>query len=76
MREYIFERPDEAEDTAKRDANYRGELIRCMECIFWMRYCRIVDGVVTNHVCARAREIDGTMHRANANDFCSWAERK
>ena len=33
MKEYIFERPDEEEDTAKHDANYRGELIRCRECI-------------------------------------------
>ncbi len=32
MKEYIFSRPDEADDTVKRDAYYRGELTRCKDC--------------------------------------------
>lgn len=53
-----------------------GELIRCKDCIYWKRYCRVVDGVTSNHVCGRKRELDGLMHRSKADDFCSWAERK
>ena len=52
------------------------ELIRCKDCIYWKRYCRVVDGVTSHRVCGRKRELDGTMHRSKANDFCSWAERK
>ena len=51
-------------------------VIRCRDCIYWKRYCRIVDGVTSNHVCGRKRELDGLMHRSKADDFCSWAKRK
>ncbi len=51
-------------------------VIRCKDCIYWKRYCRVVDGVTSHHVCGRKRELDGTMHRSKADDFCSWAERK
>lgn len=56
--------------------NLVSELIRCKDCIYWEEYCRIVDGVASDHVCSRKREIDGTMHRAKADDYCSWAKRK
>lgn len=52
------------------------ELIRCEDCIYWKRYCRVVDGVTSHHVCGRKRELDGTMYRSKANDFCSGAEKK
>ena len=52
------------------------ELVRCKDCIYFTEYCRIVDGVTSNHVCSRKREIDETMHRVKADDYCSWAERK
>ena len=51
-------------------------VIRCRDCIYWKRYCRIVDGVTSNHVCGRKRELDGLMHRSKADDFCSWAKRR
>lgn len=51
-------------------------VIRCKDCIYWKRYCRVVDGVTSHHVCGRKRELDGAMHRSKADDFCSWAERK
>lgn len=52
------------------------KVIRCKDCIYWEEYCRIVDGVASDHVCSLKRELDGTMHRVKADDFCSWAERK
>lgn len=51
-------------------------VIRCKDCVFWKNYCRVVDGVESDHVCSKKRELDGLMHRTNADDFCSWAERK
>lgn len=51
-------------------------VILCKDCIYWKRYCRVVDGVTSNHVCGRKRELDGLMHRSKADDFCSLAERK
>lgn len=51
-------------------------VIRCKDCIYWEEYCRIVDGVASDHVCSLKRELDGTMHRVKADDYCSWAERK
>ncbi len=53
----------------------KAELIRCKDCVFWKNYCRVVDGVRSDHVCSKKRELDGTMHRTKADDFCSWAER-
>ena len=52
------------------------ELIRCRDCVFWRNYCRVVDGVESDHVCSKKRELDGLMHRTKADDFCSWAKRK
>ena len=52
------------------------KVIRCNDCKYFTEYCRIVDGVASNHVCSRKREIDETMHRVKADDYCSWAERK
>ena len=51
-------------------------VILCKDCIYFEEYCRIVDGVASDHVCSLKREIDGNMHRVKANDFCSWAKRK
>lgn len=50
-------------------------VIRCKDCIYWEEYCRIVDGVASYHVCSLKRELDGTMHRAKSDDYCSWAKR-
>ena len=57
-------------------AEPKGKLIRCKDCIYWEEYCRIVDGVASDHVCSLKRELDGTMHRAKSDDYCSWAKRK
>ena len=51
-------------------------VIRCKDCKWWKEYCRIVDGEVSDHACSLKRETDGNMHRAKADDYCSWAERK
>lgn len=64
MREYIFERPDEAESTAKRDANYRGELVRCKECKFLR---------LTGNVWKCQNRL--VMMLCEPNDYCSRAER-
>ena len=80
MKEYIFEIEEEEIDEAEVFygwiRNHSRELIRCRDCIYWKRYCRVVDGVTSNHVCGRKRELDGLMHRSKADDFCSWAERR
>ena len=52
------------------------EVVRCKDCVFWKYYCRVVDGVESDHVCSIKRELDGLMHRTKADDFCSWAKRK
>lgn len=52
------------------------QVIRCKDCKWWKEYCRIVDGEVSDHACSLKRETDGNMHRAKADDYCSWAERK
>lgn len=62
MREYIFERPDEAEDTAKRDANYRGELIRCRDCKWY--------GKDRLHCCGIGKGLQFD------DDYCSDAEKR
>lgn len=51
-------------------------VIRCKDCKWWKEYCRVVDGEVSDHICSLKRETDGNMHRAKADDCCSWAERK
>lgn len=63
MKEYIFSRPDEADDTVKRDAYYRGELIRCKD-------CKHRDKETAN--CTRFRK----DWYVQSNSFCSWAERR
>ena len=75
MRE-IIARFDDENETAFVYGEEVGELIRCKDCIYFTEYCRIVDGVTSNHVCSRKREIDGTMHRVKADDYCSWAKSK
>lgn len=67
MKEYIFARPNEAEDTAKRDAYYRGELIRCKDCIHSTSQ---VSDDEDNYYCNAMRRC---MHSL---DFCSYGERK
>ena len=80
MKEYIVHAPDDYKIAVEEYSSFYGEpiteLIRCKDCIYWKEYCRIVDGVASDHVCSRKREIDGTMHRAKADDYCSWAKRK
>lgn len=66
MREYIFERPDEAESTAKRDANYRGELVRCKDC----KYRKPKKTTNLNSHCIRHNRA------VMADDYCSKAKRK
>lgn len=68
MKEYIFSRPDEADDTVKRDAYYRGELIRCKDCEDCTE-TKLYDGQRWNY-CMRLRCV------VQDDDFCSWAERK
>ena len=65
-----------AEDLVCLNKEKLQELIRCKDCVFWKYYCRVVDGVESDHVCSKKRELDGLMHRTKADDFCSWAERK
>ncbi len=80
MKEYIVHAPSDYKIAVEEYTSFYGEpiteLIRCKDCIYWEEYCRIVDGVASDHVCSRKREIDETMHRAKADDYCSWAERK
>lgn len=79
MTEYICEHvPPDYEWDGGYDCVYirKAELIRCEDCVFWKYYCRVVDGVESDHVCSIKRELDGLMHRTKADDFCSWAERK
>ena len=63
MKEYIFSRPDEADNTVKRDANYRGELIRCKNCYFYGEFQR-------KHYCTKYN------HTVKQDGFCAWAEPK
>lgn len=74
MAEYIVEKKQTSGGWTW--AEPKGKLIRCKDCKYWEEYCRIVDGVASDHVCSLKREIDGAMHRVKADDFCSWAERK
>lgn len=80
MKEYIVHAPDDNKIAVEEYASFYGEpiteLIRCKDCLYWEEYCRIVDGVASDHVCSRKRELDGTMHRVKADDYCSWAKRK
>lgn len=71
MKEYIFSRPDEADDTVKRDAYYRGELIRCKDC-FWYRSVELkADGTHDKRFKpSRCALWDEDM---NDTDFCSYA---
>lgn len=71
MKEYIFARPDEAEDTAKRDAFCRGELIRCKDCKLWMRNPYRESSVFG--LCFKHKDI---AIATDETDWCSWAERK
>lgn len=64
MKEYIFSRPDEADDTVKRDAYYRGELIRCKD-------CKHHGEQYGNGYCMK----DGCYGWCD-EDYCSRAERK
>lgn len=75
MREYIVSTDKEYEFEMGRFEELQ-ELIRCKDCVFWKNYCRVVDGVRSDHVCSKKRELDGTMYRTKADDFCSQAERK
>lgn len=62
MKEYIFSRPDEADDTVKRDANYRGELIRCKDCSF------------SEMVAPDRCYCEGFLKAwVEEDDFCAWA---
>ena len=72
MKEYIFARPDEAADTAKRDAFCRGELIRCKDCRW---HWRVTESRVSGY-CENDKCFDG-FHFETDNDFyCGYAERK
>lgn len=77
MKEYIFSRPDEADDTVKRDAYYRGELIRCKDCRYYEVYERKYDGSADKRfkpsICTRAYEYAVTK---SPNWFCADAEPK
>ena len=66
MKEYIVS-TDTAYEFEMRRFEELQELIRCKDCVFWENY---------DHVCSKKRELNGTMHGARADDFCSWAERK
>lgn len=67
MKEYIFSRPDEADDTVKRDAYYRGELIRCKDC----KHNSNVEGNFVN--CDIIPQMFG---KTSDNNYCSYAEPK
>lgn len=69
MKEYIFSRPDEADDTVKRDAYYRGELIRCKDCKNWE--------ADENERCMYCGEgILPVTEACMGNGFCSMAKPK
>ena len=73
---YVLAIVDESTGEYKLVSDDVIQVIRCKDCVYWKRYCRVVDDVTSHHVCGRKRELDGTMYRSKANDFCSWAERK
>ena len=67
MKEYIFARPNEMTlKEAVYDANFRGELIRCKDCVHYT-------GLTASGAWGRCNVHGRTCQDC---DYCSWAERE